>query len=271
LLVVESIEEDQIPYIIIDDKKSIVQLPANKTIDKMSASSSEDRYMFTLTDKTSYEKSIWVYMVESNNFNQLVNDKKEPISGSNALFAPDGKSIFYLDMKRSLIMLSEDPSQVPINLGAFDNVDRILPNEKGVFGFRNNNYTTILSLDGSEQLAPDNVQNNSLVQQFNSLVDYLFIEQVLDSDSIYLEQNLISYIDNKETIISTNRVKESLVLVTSLSPNDEFVVVEEATQPVIYDGIYPNGKPKNGFTNIIDVNSGSTIKEIAGYDIKWKL
>jgi hypothetical protein len=270
-VIVEEIDKQQYVLIKSGGNTKPVQLPVDYNIDAISASSTQDLYIFTLTEEISFEKTLWEYSAESGSFRQLLDDQSRPLEGSNAVYAPDGKSIFYLDKNRSLFLISSDSSQPPINIGVFDTVNRILPNEKGVFGYTNNKYLTVISNDGSELEAPEDVQNSSLTQQFNSLDDYVYIQQELDNNRLYLQQNLISYINDKIKVISSTNVKDRLMLNSYLSPNDEFVLTEEALQPVIYDGVYPNGKPKNGFTNIIDVNSGAVVKTLEGYDVKWKL
>jgi hypothetical protein len=270
-LVVEDIDAQQIPLVKQGDKFIAVELPDSHTIDSVDGSHTQDVYIFTLVDTKTYRKSVWEFSAKNSQFVQLKDDQLRPIIGSHAQFAPDGKSIFYLDSNRSLVLLSSESTQVPINIGVFDTVNRILPNEKGIFGYKNNKFATILSTDGSEQIAPKIVQSSSLTQQFNSLNDFVFIEQELDTNQLYLQQNLISYINNNKKILSFNKVKESLILFTSLSPNDEFILTEEALQPVIYDGVYPNGRPKNGFTNFIDTKNGTITKTLTGYDVKWKL
>jgi hypothetical protein len=271
MMIVQKENGTQNTIIVMDNRPQSLSIPDGHNIDSLDASAVLNKYLLTLLDTNTYKKSVWEYSVPDQRLSPVLDDQSRQIIGSEALYAPDGKSIFYTNETRSLVLLSSDSSQPPINIGSFDAINTILPNEKGVYGLKNNSLITILSADGSEMVAPDSVQNASLSQQLNSLVDYVYIEQRLDSNRLHLNQELISLIDSKLNLLRVSPNKERLILKTLLSPNDEFVLTEEAVQPVIYDGIYPNGKPKNGFTNITDVKTGTVVKSIQGYDVKWDL
>jgi hypothetical protein len=271
MIIVENEQNTQKVVLKNNNKKETLILPDNFLVDNLDASSTQETYVFTLVNSLTYEKSVWEYKVTEDYLYPVTDDQFRPVSGSSAQYAPDGKSIFYFNNNRSFVLLSDSRNQPPIDIGSFDSIQRILPNEKGIYGLRNNNYTTVLSSDGSQVDAPKDIQNSSLSLQFNSLTDYIYVEQQLDSNRLYLEQKLISFVENEANLIRSSRNEDRLILITSLSPNDEFLLTEESLQPVIYDGVFPNGKPKNGFTNIIDIHTGEILKTVNGYDIKWVL
>jgi hypothetical protein len=271
IMALEKRDSAQYLTIVEGNNKGAIQVPDNNTVDAIDGSHSEDAFLITLIDNDSYEKTIWRYTNDNSNFTHLLDGNSKPLIGSDAVYAPDGKSFYYIDPLRNVILNSPDLSQPALSLGNFDNISRIHPNEKGIFGYKQNQYLTILSSDGSENLAPTATQSSFRTTQFSNLSDYAYIKQNLDKDGIRLLQQLYLYRNTTENIITEHPTNERLILELSLSPNDQYLITEESQQPVIFDGLSPNGTAKNVTTYIRSTNSGTILMQFPGFDVKWRL
>ncbi len=271
IFIVDYEKEAQKAKILLDDKEESVIIPNNYSIDSIDGSSVSDDFVFTLQDKETYERTLWKYNYELNVFKIIKSNDSESIKGFDAQYATDGKSIFYFDQSMAVNLIGEDSSRPPVSIGIFDEVSRILPLNKGLFGHKQNKYLTIVSSDGSELIAPETIQSSSMVQQRTNLEEYTYVKRELDDSQLDLLQLLIYYNGSNEKILNQLNSKERLILKSYLSPNDQYIVTEESNLPVIIDKLPRNSNAENVEFSITDIETGQTLLFEKGFDVKWRL
>ncbi len=244
-------------------------LPEDSIIRDIDGSLTKNSYILALANTQDYLTTLWEYSVADNKFKILKNDSGEPVQTTEAQYAPDGTSVIYLDQNRTLLLDNFSDNRTAINFGSFDSLRRLLPNERAVFGYRKNKPTTLLAIDGSEVAPPKSSELSAQALLTQDLKTYLYLKQVYDDSSDSLQQQLVSFTDQERLLTSVN-LKNSLILELYLSPNDQYILIEKSTQPVIFDNNTPNAKPKNVFTEIMVRDQDQIVMTIEGFNIKWR-
>jgi hypothetical protein len=268
--VLENVDDSQQLFIIDNGTKNEVIFPANKKAEELHGSSTKDSYIMLLVDQTSYTSSLWEYSVTSNALVELVDEQGDAIKASDITYAPDGESIAYQDENRVLIMRNFNTTQSALTFGKFDNIRRFLPNEKALFGYRNNKPIAVKASDGSFIEPPEQVELSYQALLMQDLESYAYFTQTFDSDKGELEQRVISLNDQGEKVLYTASIEDSLLMSLDSSPNDQYLLIEAAPRPTIYDDRAPNAKPENAATTIYSRVTGTEVKKIDGFDIQWR-
>lgn len=263
------INEAQDVVIVKNNKTQTVPLPEGNSIRFIDGSSSTDTYVFSLINNTDFTASIWRYDATTKKLDRIKNETGSDIETFEVYFAPDGVSIVYADTSRSLILDNPSDDRPSVNFGLFDSFSRLLPNEKGIFGYSKNTPTLIRADNGSiVELRPE-VRGGAQAVAFQDMETFAYLTQSLQPGTKELFQSLIIN-GGDETVITSHNVQEKLILDLSISPDDGYIVYESANQPIIYDKTLYNGKPGNNETYIIDTQSNKTIKKINGFDVRWR-
>jgi hypothetical protein len=256
-------------YINGKSKEEII-LPANKQVDELRGSSTKESYVMRLVDTESFQSSLWEYIALGAVLSEITDDYGNSIQASDIEYAPDGESIIYQDQNRVLILNNFSTDQSELNFGEFNTLRRFLPNEKAIFGYRSNKPVGIRAFDGSFIEPPEQVNTSYQAILMQDLEAYIYLAQRFNSDSNELEQFVISLKDKKETVLYKAAMSNSLLTSLAVSPNDQYVLVEEAARPTIYDDRQPNAKPSNVKTTIYSRDDGRRVMTITGFDIQWQ-
>jgi hypothetical protein len=185
-------------------------------------------------------------------------------------YAPDGQSIYYFDQNRNLVLDNPSDNKPPTILGVFDVVTRILPNHKALLTGRSNGFD-IVRPNGAIERAPEAIQLSFQPKILHTTQDFIFITQGLDATGTQLQQ-FLKIVDANNTVktLTQESFNEMLFTQLSMSPNDQFTVMEQAYQPVIYDTVIFNNKPQEVFSVIRDARTGDTVRTLNGFDIVWR-
>ena len=270
LAVLENIDGSPILYLVRGSNRDEIILPNNKKVDELQGSATKDSYLMRLIDEDSFRSSLWEYNVENDSLYELLDNTGDSLQVSDISYAPDGNSIIYQDENRVLQLRNFSTDQIAITFGEFDTLRRFLPNEKAVFGYRNNKPVGVKASDGSfiEPLEQAELSYQALLLQ--DLESYVYFAQRFNNNTSKLEQLVISLADQKESILYSTPIENSLLLNMGISPNDQFLYVEEAPRPTIYDDRQPNAKPQGIATTVYDRKTGQEIRSIVGFDIQWR-
>jgi len=266
----EQLGTDQKLYVITENKKQQVSLPTNQQVNAIKGSTTKNSYIMRFIDAKLFTSSLWEYDADDNELSEIFDEDGVPIRAGDIDYAPDGESIVFQDQNRVLQLRNDSTDQPPLVFGEFNTLRRFLPNEKALFGYRNNKPIGIRASDGSfiEPIKEIETSYQTIIMQ--DLESYVYLRQKFNDSEDSLEQSLISYSAGKESIVTTELLDKTLFMSLDVSPNDQYVSLEEAAMPAVYDDKRPNSKPKNVSLSIYDRESGAKIKTINGFDIQWR-
>lgn len=262
-------ENDSIKLIHISRRQKEVTLPEGYQLRSMDGSSRHDRFIFTLQDQ-SLATSGWEYDPRKQQWNGLVSGVGGSLLGSIVKYAPDGQSLYYFDQNSNLVLNDPTDERDPTILGVYDSVARFLPNQKAILASRTNSFM-VIPQNGSSEEAPERVQVSFQPQLLQSLTDYVYITQRLDASSGALTQYLIRLNENGSSeVLASEATANLLILSLDLSPNDQYIVTEEAWQPVVYDMALLNNKPGIVSSVIRNTATGEVLLTLDGFDVIWR-
>jgi hypothetical protein len=220
-------------------------------------------------NSTNYETSLYTYNIATKTLTEVMDINDKPIGAYFVELAQDGQTLVYVRIDdNSLYIDKPDDGADPLSLGVVNQALRYMPDNSGIFVQKSpDQYGFIDAQNGyTATSAVTNADAISSIRSMGQSPFYLLSSSVYDGISYYEHLELLRG-DTKSTIYKINTA-ENLIASVSLSLNDQFTVIEQADQPVIYDNLRMNSKPKNIYTKILDLN-GKEITRFDGFGLQW--
>lgn len=262
-------EGDQQTRFIRGNHETALALPIEAKVIHVQGSSKSNRYAFTL-QTPDFENEGWMFNADDTTWQKVTGDVGSSLLGSRLILAPDGQTVAYFDAGRSLIIDNPSDNEAPLTLGVFDGLQRFLPNESALLTVRSNKYNVLNSQSGQIEDAPSVVRSGARAQLFNNRQDYVFISRRLDDTRQDLIQFVQTYLDEATVELLSHPSNERLITGLELSPNDEYVVVQEVPQPAVYDNVDGNNSPTYVLSRLMNIKSGESVRLIEGFDLQWR-
>lgn len=270
LVLSQSSNNNNFTYLNFKDKNNISTLsPPKGSPVEIVGSAKKEYFLIKSRDYNDYRSYVYMYKPSDNSFKEITYDNGDPIIASNMSFASDGETIIFQDSKDGIVYLYDTKNSRPsLNLGVAMKILRYLENGDGVFIESQPNEYRLLKSDGTDQAYDQKVKGtmvflNALNKQ-NSFIGIRSVysstesaSQVLFTENAAGNKDLVEY-DLSKVLINDMRV----------SKNDEFIAIEKANLPVIYDSRVNKSSPKNSELYIYNTE-GQVIYNTTGTGLIW--
>lgn len=253
-------------YLEIDGKT--ILLPETEPI-QISGRDDSPLVIIKAMNSTNYETSLYTYDITTKTLTEILDIDNEPIGAYFIELAQDGQTLIYVRIDdNSLYVDKPNDDAAPLSLGVVNQALRYMPDNSGIFVQKlPDQYGFVDTQNGySASEIATSTEIISLIRSMGENPFYLSSSSVYEKFEYYENLNIL-HNDEEKSIYQINTAKQ-LIVATSLSLNDQFVVIEQADQPVIYDNLRMNSKPQSIYTVIINLE-GKEEARFDGFSLQW--
>lgn len=244
LLVIEDTETQQFNtalYQIKGTTKTAVEPPKGIAIG-VSGATDKDHFLVRTRDQSTLQNHLFLFSAETSTFTELIKENGDPIHASHASFAADSSTIVYTDAADgALYLLDSATDRSPLSFGVVSTLQRYLPDDSGIFYESTPGKYEFVKNDGVVSTIVNNIEVSD-AKIFTNHTDVVLLKN--DFSLLSSSQKIIMKTPQAETVFQEINNAKQLVRRIDISPNDEYILIQQSNVPVIYDGYRTRTEPK---------------------------
>lgn len=253
-------------YKIKNGKMSTLQIP-DGVATNITSNATSDNFILQTRNIDTQSNKLYRFTEKDDEFKELTNNDGSSIHATDVLIASDSRTLLYQTATTTDAILDNfDDHKPPLNYGttakihdfASDDSYMLVETKPGIF-------SEIDQKGGVKEIKTMPAVSDLLITQNEKLVQIQNLYN-LSGDS-RIELSISS--NNLSQVLYKQPIDEGTISRLTRNITSEFISVEQASEPIIYDNYQINPRPENVKLIIFDSNQNVQIENINGTLLQW--